>query len=82
VANRSREVILPPNSALVRPHLESCVQLWTPQHRRDVDLWEQLQRRTTKMIRGLDHLFCEEGPRGALGRQYCGLSVLKKDVQE
>jgi len=50
VASRSREGILPLCSALVRTHLESHVQLWSAQHKKDTELLEQDQRMATERI--------------------------------
>jgi len=44
----------------VRPHLEYCVQFWTLHFKKDEELLETIQQRTTKMIRGKEQLSCEE----------------------
>ena len=59
VASREREGMVLLCSALVKSHLEFCVQAWGPQYSRDVELLERVQRRATEMIRGLEHLSYE-----------------------
>jgi len=43
-----------------RGTLIGSVQLWSPQHKKDMDVLERVQRRTTKRIRELEYLSYED----------------------
>ena len=41
-------------------HLENCAQVWGIQHKKEVELLGQVQKRAMKMIRELEHLCYED----------------------
>ena len=57
---RSKEVLLQLYRALVRPHLEYCVQFWSPNLRKDILAIEGVQRRFTRLISGMAGLTYDE----------------------
>lgn len=62
ISSRSRDVILPLCSVLW-PQSECCVQKWSSQYKKDIDILERVQIKAIKMIKGLDYLSYEESLR-------------------
>ncbi|CAH8567491.1 unnamed protein product [Dicrocoelium dendriticum] len=52
LSNTKAEVFLPLYKAVVRPHLEYCVQAWSPYLRSDIICIEKIQKLATRMIEG------------------------------
>ena len=60
ITYKGKKLIIPLYKAIVRPHLEYCIQAWRPYRKKDIDTLERIQRRATKMIPELRDLSYEE----------------------
>ena len=60
MVSRDKDLILKLYKTLVRPHLEYCVQVWSPSLKQDINILERVQRRATKIINGMHGLSYEE----------------------
>ena len=75
ITYKEKQLIVPPYKAIVRPHLEYCIQAWRPYRKKDIDKLERIQRRATKMIPELRDLSCESR------LLQCGLTTLETEDQ-
>ena len=64
ITYKEKSFIVPLYKAIVRPHLEYCIQAWSPCLRKDIDTLEKIQRRATKLIPRLRDLRYEERLKG------------------
>ena len=71
ITYKGKKLIIPLYKAIVRPHLEYCIQAWRPYRKKDIDTFERIQRRATKMIPELRYLSYEER------LKECGLTILE-----
>jgi len=87
MASSVREVIVPLYFVQMRPHLEYCVQVCSPQHNREAI--GVSTDKATKMMKGLEHLFyeeklkqlaCSSGEQKTLRRLHCSLPIFKRSL--
>ena len=71
ITYKGKKLIIPLYKAIVRPHLEYCIQAWRPYRKKDKDTLERIQRRATKIIPELRDLSFEER------LKECGLTILE-----
>ena len=71
ITYKGKKLIIPLYKAIVRPHLEYCIQAWRPYRKKDIDTLERIQRRATKIIPELRDLSYEER------LKECGLTTLE-----
>uniref|UniRef100_A0A8C4XYG1 Reverse transcriptase domain-containing protein n=1 Tax=Gopherus evgoodei TaxID=1825980 RepID=A0A8C4XYG1_9SAUR len=60
IENKTENILLPLYKSMVHPHLEYCVQMLPPHLKKDILALEKVQKRATKMIRGLERVPYEE----------------------
>ncbi|CAM4587787.1 unnamed protein product [Lepidochelys kempii] len=60
VKNKTENILLPLYKSMVRPHLEYCIQMWSPHLKKDILALEKVQKRATKMIRVLERVPYED----------------------
>ena len=70
ITYKEKKLIISLYKAIVRPHLEYCIQAWRPYCKKDIDMLEKIQRRATTMIPELRDLSYEEH------LKECGLTTL------
>jgi len=61
ITYKDLKIMLNLYKTLVRPHVEYCVSAWSPYYKKDKELLEKVQRRFTKMIKGMKGISYEEG---------------------
>ena len=53
---KDKSTVMKLYKSLVRPHLDYCMQVWSPHLKKDIDQIEKIQHRATKLIPGMKHL--------------------------